>query len=231
MKTARPLIITRAQRTALIRLERDPNVSQKLARRARIVLMAAEGHCNNAITKTLRTGDETPSFWRSRFAQGGLDALRDLPTGRRASLSAETVQRVVHTTIHEKPQNAPRWTIRALAEHLGLHPDTVRLIWKAHGLQPHRIPRNRLSPMGAVMLRTSKFKIRLTVAERTKLEALARKYSSPYRDVIRARMILYAAEGLTNHQIAQRLDTSQMIVNRWRKRFLKEGLDGLVSMV
>ena len=77
------------------------------------------------------------------------------------------------------------------------------------------------------MLRTSKFKITLTGAERTKLEALARKYSSPYRDVIRARMILYAAEGLTNYQIAQRLDTSQMIVNRWRKRFLKEGLDGL----
>ena len=77
------------------------------------------------------------------------------------------------------------------------------------------------------MLRTSKFKSTLTVAERTKLEALARKYSSSYRDVIRARMILYAAEGLTNYQIAQRLDTSQMIVNRWRKRFLKEGFDGL----
>ena len=210
-----------------MRLERDPNVSQKLARRARMVLMAAEGHSNNAIAKALRTGPDAVSFWRTRFAQGGPDALRDLRPGRKPLLWAEMVERVVHTTIHEKPQDAPRWSIRTMAEHLGLSQNMVHRIWKTHGLQPRRVHEYRLPTMGAVMPRPSKFKIRLTAAERTTLKTLAQKYTSPYKDVIRARMILCAVEGLTNDQIAHRLDTSENIVNRWRKRFLKEGLDGL----
>lgn len=69
--------------------------------------------------------------------------------------------------------------------------------------------------------------IHLTRNEKTKLGAVARTYTSPYRDVIRAKIILYAAEGLGNDEIAARLDTSRQIVSKWRKRFFEERFRGL----
>ena len=77
------------------------------------------------------------------------------------------------------------------------------------------------------MPRTSPYNIRLTKKERTALEATARRYTSPYRDVIRARIVLYAAEGLRNDEIAARLDTPRQIVSKWRKRFFEQRLAGL----
>ena len=56
---------------------------------------------------------------------------------------------------------------------------------------------------------------------------MARKYTSPYREVVRARIVLYAAEGLSNDQIAARLDTPRQIVSKWRKRFFEQRLAGL----
>lgn len=77
------------------------------------------------------------------------------------------------------------------------------------------------------MPRKSPYKILLRAAERTYLEALARKYTSSYREVIRARIVLYAADGLTNDEIANRLDTPRQIVSKWRKRFFEQRLAGL----
>jgi len=77
------------------------------------------------------------------------------------------------------------------------------------------------------MPRKSPFLIKLTRAERRQLEALSRKYTSSYRDVIRSKIILYAADGLANDEIAERLDTPRQIVSKWRKRFFEERLQGL----
>jgi len=77
------------------------------------------------------------------------------------------------------------------------------------------------------MPRRSPFTIELTKAERISLETMARRYTSPYREVIRAKIILYAARGLDNDETAQRLDTPRQIVSKWRKRFFQERLPGL----
>lgn len=77
------------------------------------------------------------------------------------------------------------------------------------------------------MSRRSPYTIRLALKEKAKLEAMAKKYTSPYRDVIRAKIVLYAAAGLGNDEIAARLDTPRQIVSKWRKRFFEEGLPGL----
>ena len=77
------------------------------------------------------------------------------------------------------------------------------------------------------MPRQSPFQIDLGDEDRTRLEAMARRYTSPYRDVIRAKIVLYAAQGLGNDEIAQRLDTPRQIVSKWRKRFFEQGLAGL----
>src|SRR4029450_8974347 len=77
------------------------------------------------------------------------------------------------------------------------------------------------------MPRSSPYVIELRKAEREELSARARKYTSPYRDVIRAKIVLLAAQGLSNDVIAARLDTPRQIVSKWRKRFLEERLPGL----
>ena len=77
------------------------------------------------------------------------------------------------------------------------------------------------------MPRRSPYRIRLSKRERATLEAMARTYTSPYREVIRARIVLYAAQGLRNDQIAARLDTPRQSVSKWRKRFFEQRLAGL----
>ncbi len=84
-----------------------------------------------------------------------------------------------------------------------------------------------LSLEGYVMPRSSPFRIILTPGERKELETRARKYTSPYRDVIRAKIVLLAAQGLPNDIIASHLDTPRQIVSKWRKRFALARLPGL----
>lgn len=77
------------------------------------------------------------------------------------------------------------------------------------------------------MPRKSPWIIELTPEERKRLEAVARKYTSSYRDVVRAKIALYAADGLGNDEIAARVDTPRQIVSKWRKRFFQERFRGL----
>lgn len=80
------------------------------------------------------------------------------------------------------------------------------------------------------MARESPYRIELTAQQRQELEARARAYSSPYREVIRAKIVLMAAQGLSNEEIARRLDTPRQVVSKWRKRFFEEGMPGLEDL-
>ena len=77
------------------------------------------------------------------------------------------------------------------------------------------------------MPRTSPYIITLTPKERRVLEARARQYTLSYRNVVRAKIILLAAEGLGNKEIGERLDMPRPVVSKWRKRFCSERLVGL----
>lgn len=79
------------------------------------------------------------------------------------------------------------------------------------------------------MPRHSPYDIELTAEERATLEARSRSYTLPYRDVVRARIVLYAAAGLRNDEIAARLDTRREVVSKWRKRFFEYRLVGLAE--
>lgn len=80
------------------------------------------------------------------------------------------------------------------------------------------------------MPRTTPYKISLANHERAALEDLARRYTSPYYQVVRAKAILLAAEGWRNDQIAERVSLPRQIVSKWRKRFFEERLDGLENL-
>ncbi|MGH2803891.1 MAG: helix-turn-helix domain-containing protein, partial [Thermoleophilaceae bacterium] len=77
------------------------------------------------------------------------------------------------------------------------------------------------------MPRDSPYRIELSDEERVVLESMARSYTSPYWEVTRARMVLLAADGLRNDQIAARLDCGRDVVSQWRKRFFEQRLAGL----
>src|SRR2546426_8479259 len=73
----------------------------------------------------------------------------------------------------------------------------------------------------------SPFQILLSAEERAELERRVACYTLPHKVVVRAKMILYAAEGQTNAEIARRLESAADVVGRWRKRFFEERLAGL----
>lgn len=77
------------------------------------------------------------------------------------------------------------------------------------------------------MPQASPYAIRLSSAEQSLLETQARKYTSPYYAVIRAKIILLAAQGRPNDQIATSLSVPRQIVSKWRKRFFAERVAGL----
>ena len=77
------------------------------------------------------------------------------------------------------------------------------------------------------MPQNSPFTIILSIAEEYRLQQIARRYTSPYCDVLRAKVVLLAAQGMPNKQIGERLDLPRQIVSKWRKRFFEERLAGL----
>jgi len=80
------------------------------------------------------------------------------------------------------------------------------------------------------MPRNSPYSIALTSSEKAALEDIARKYTSPYYQVARAKAILMAARGLRNDEIAARVSLPRQIISKWRKRFFEERLEGLENL-
>lgn len=69
--------------------------------------------------------------------------------------------------------------------------------------------------------------IQLDEVTRELLEEIANAQALPYRDVMRARMILLVADGVSLNEVERRLGTPRVVVRKWAKRFAKDGLRGL----
>lgn len=77
------------------------------------------------------------------------------------------------------------------------------------------------------MPRKSPYQIVLTAQEKKQLQRRAAQYTAPYRDVVRAKVILLAAQGAENQEIAKRVDMPREVVSKWRKRFFELRMAGL----
>jgi hypothetical protein len=75
--------------------------------------------------------------------------------------------------------------------------------------------------------RTSRYRIELGEADRVELERRASALTLPFRVVQRARLILYAAEGIADKEIAVRCGCHPQVVSKWRRRFCEQGIEGL----
>jgi transposase len=141
------LPVTGDQRRTLQSWVAARNTPQKVVFRTRIVLMAATGMPNRRIARQLRTSRPTVILWRNRFLSGGPTALTEEQPGRgrKPQVSSEKVRQIVEATLHAKPEAATHWSTRTMAHAQGVSQSTVRRIWDAHGLQPHRTESFKIS--------------------------------------------------------------------------------------
>jgi transposase len=146
-KPAEALVLTPTHRQTLETWSRARTTPQRLSLRARIVLRAAAGQANAEIARALHTSRPTVLLWRQRVATGGVTALQnDAPgRGRRPTIPPETVQAILRATTQTTPKGATHWSTRTMATAHGVSNASVARIWRAHGLQPHRVRRFKLS--------------------------------------------------------------------------------------
>ena len=144
MRVAPAIELTDTTRKELKKAARSNTSSVRFARRAEVILLASQGMNNKAIAKELGIGRLQVARWRERFLDGGTDALRqDLPRGgRKVRVDGEEIVRL---TTQSCPINATHWSTRSMAALAETSPATVRRIWRAHGLKPHRFATFKVS--------------------------------------------------------------------------------------
>jgi len=147
MRTGISFTVSPTNRARLTALIGDRNRPQKHVWRARIILLSADGAGTVEIMR--RTGKSKTCVWRwqERFAEEGVEGLlRDKTRPSRIPpLGPEVAERVVALTLKEPPGETTHWTADMMAHAAGISASTVRRIWKARGLQPHRWRRFKLS--------------------------------------------------------------------------------------
>jgi transposase len=144
---AQALRLVPRDRELLEALVRGRNTAQKVVLRARIILGASTGCSNHQLAKRLGSTRPTVLLWRKRYGEAGLAGLlQDAPRpGRRCRIGARKVEAIVNATLHTTPPDATHWSSRRMARAQGISEATVRRIWRAHGLQPHRAETFKLS--------------------------------------------------------------------------------------
>lgn len=143
MASGRPklheIVLTDNERHYLSSLARSHSLPYALVRRAKIVVMSAEGQTNTAIGKALEVSEPTVRKWRNRFIEHGLAGLYDeVRSGRPRTYDDEQVAQVIHQALSTRPDNATHWSARSFARASGLSKSTVQRYFSLFGVQPHR---------------------------------------------------------------------------------------------
>ena len=140
------LVLSGDERAELRLLAARRNTAQALALRARIVLRCATGVENQQVAADLRIDKTTVGKWRRRFVEHRMDGLRDEPrSGTPRTIEDARIEAVIVRTLESVPADATHWSSRSMARACGLSVSTVQRIWRAFGLQPHRLETFKLS--------------------------------------------------------------------------------------
>ena len=145
-RAAVAITLSASERRELDGLARRRKTAQGLARRARIVLAAADGLENKAIVEQMGADANTVGKWRRRFAEHRLDGLYDEPrSGAPRTIDDQRIAEIIGLTLEETPPDGTHWSLRSMARASGYAPSTIHRIWRAFGLQPHRSETFKLS--------------------------------------------------------------------------------------
>jgi transposase len=140
------LVLSDDERAELTSLAARRSTAQALALRARIVLRCATGVENQQVAANLGVDKTTVGKWRRRFVEHRMDGLRDEPrSGTPRTIDDARIEALIVRTLESVPPDATHWSSRSMARACGLSVSTVQRIWRAFGLQPHRLETFKLS--------------------------------------------------------------------------------------
>jgi transposase len=145
--SAAPLPMSAGQREVLEKVARSQTAAHREVRRAKVLLDAADGLANSVIATRHDVTPVSVRAWRTAFAEQGLaDWGKVAPgRGRKASISEETIARIVELTTTKRPEGHTHWSCRTMAAEAGVSSATVQRIWSELGLQPHRVDNFKVS--------------------------------------------------------------------------------------
>lgn len=147
--TGRPkasLVLCSDEREYLERQVRRRRVARSMSERCRIILRCADGLPSKAVAAELGVHEHTVGKWRRRFLKDRVEGLLDEERpGRPRTIADDQVAAVIERTLRSTPADATHWSIRSMGSATGFSHTTIRRIWTAFGLQPHRSETFKLS--------------------------------------------------------------------------------------
>jgi transposase len=186
MRRAIGITLTDEERATLAQWSRSRSMPARQVSRAKMILLAADGWENRDIAEELGVHRVTVADWRKRFAADRLVGIEQERSGRgrKATKRQHWARTIVDVTLHTKPKDATHWSVRTLADHLGVDKSMVQRVWKTHELAPHRVRTFKLSKdklfieklvdVVGLYLRPPEHALVLSVDEKSQIQALDR---------------------------------------------------------
>jgi len=141
-----PIILSSEERSYLERQVRRRRVARSLSERCHVILRCADGLLSKSVADELGLHEHTVGKWRRRFLADRVEGLLDeARPGRPRTIDDDQVAAVIERTLRSTPKDATHWSIRSMAAQAGFSHTTIRRIWRAFGLQPHRSETFKLS--------------------------------------------------------------------------------------
>lgn len=228
------------ERTFLEAQLRKHKAPRSLSDRCRIILRCAGGLSSKQVAEQLGHSEHTVGKWRRRFAAHRIEGLSDeFRSGRPRTVEDEKVAEVIKLTLETTPKDATHWSIRSMAARTGLSHTTIRRIWNAFGLQPHRAETFKLSTdplfvdkvhdIVGLYLSPPNRAIVLCVDEKSQIQALDREQPvlpmAP--GVAERRTYTYTRNGTTSLFAALDIATGAVIGKCYKRHRSTEFLDFL----
>jgi len=142
MPLPKPIQLTAKERDALDAQVRSRGGRADDARRAKVILMLADGEPYESIQEALGCNSGYVARWRRRFEEGRLSGLYARHRGRqRTALTPAMQAKILEATRRKPADGSTHWTTRKLADHLGIPHMQVHRTWASAGLKPHRVER------------------------------------------------------------------------------------------
>ena len=139
MRVAQSIELTESEKKTLTMWSRGRRTAVRVMKRAKIILLAAKGEQNKTIAERLGMDRGQVSRWRRRFVEKRVAGIeKDLPRGgRKATQREQMAPVIIERTTQTKPANATHWSVRTLADTLGIDKSMVQRVWHGSGLKPH----------------------------------------------------------------------------------------------
>lgn len=145
-RVADGVVLSAAERAFLESQVRRHKAPRSLSDRCRIILLCADGLASKGVAQQIGVHEHTVGKWRRKFVRTRIEGLSDeYRPGRPRTVSDAQVAAVIERTLQSTPKDATHWSIRSMAKEVGLSHTTIRRIWTAFGLQPHRSETFKLS--------------------------------------------------------------------------------------